>query len=70
VHGYAGYDETQQRARAASGVQTAAAQNAREHLRWLQVPQEIEPGSVMPNLDVTEQAARDMSAYLYTLRGD
>jgi cytochrome c1 len=39
-------------------------------LRWLQVPQEIEPGSVMPNLDVTEQAARDMSAYLYTLRGD
>jgi cytochrome c1 len=39
-------------------------------LRWLRVPQEIEPGSVMPNLDVTEQAARDMSAYLYTLRGD
>ena len=39
-------------------------------LRWLQMPQEIEPGSVMPDLDVTEQDARDMSAYLYTLRGD
>lgn len=39
-------------------------------LRWLQTPQAIEPGSVMPNLNVTEQAARDMGAYLYTLRGD
>jgi cytochrome c2 len=39
-------------------------------LRWLQAPQEIEPGSVMPDLDVSEQAARDISAYLYTLRGE
>jgi cytochrome c1 len=39
-------------------------------LLWLQMPQEIRPGSVMPNMDVTDQAARDMSAYLYTLRGE
>ena len=39
-------------------------------LRWLQMPQAIEPGSVMPDLGVTEAVARDMGAYLYTLRGD
>ena len=36
-------------------------------IRWIQVPQEIEPGTAMPNLGVTEQDARDMAAYLYTL---
>lgn len=36
-------------------------------IEWLQHPQALEPGSLMPNLDVTEQAARDMGAYLYTL---
>jgi cytochrome c1 len=35
---------------------------------WLQSPQSIEPGSVMPNLGVTQRDARDMAAYLYTLR--
>jgi hypothetical protein len=39
-------------------------------LLWLQRPQMIEPGSVMPDLGVTEEVARDMGAYLYTLRGD
>ncbi len=37
-------------------------------MRWLREPQTVEPGTAMPNMDVTEQAARDMSAYLYTLR--
>lgn len=36
---------------------------------WLREPQAIEADTAMPNLGVTEQDARDMSAYLYTLRG-
>jgi cytochrome c2 len=39
-------------------------------IRWLQQPQEIEPGTAMPDLGITEQDAQDISAYLYTLRGD
>jgi cytochrome c len=37
-------------------------------IRWLEAPQTIEPGTAMPNLGVTEAAARDIAAYLYTLR--
>jgi cytochrome c len=37
-------------------------------IRWIQNPQAIEPGTVMPNLEVTEDEARDIAAYLYTLR--
>lgn len=33
---------------------------------WLQFPQTVEPGTAMPNLNVSEQDARDMAAYLYT----
>lgn len=36
-------------------------------LVWIQDPQAIEPGTVMPTLGVTEQDARDIAAYLYTL---
>lgn len=36
-------------------------------VRWIQVPQAIEPGTAMPNLGVPEKAARDIAAYLYTL---
>jgi cytochrome c2 len=32
---------------------------------WLQNPQRYAPGTAMPNLPVTEPAARDMAAYLY-----
>lgn len=39
-----------------------------ELMAWLENPQAIEPGTAMPNLGATEQEARDMSAYLYTLR--
>ena len=37
-------------------------------LRWLRVPQEVNPRTAMPNLGVTERDARDIAAYLYTLR--
>ncbi len=35
---------------------------------WIQQPQSVWPGNVMPNLGVTNQDARDIAAYLYTLR--
>ena len=37
---------------------------------WIRYPQAIEPGTAMPNLDVTEEDAINMSAYLYTLKRD
>lgn len=37
-------------------------------IRWIRYPQAIEPGTVMPNMGVTEQDARDIAAYLYSLR--
>ncbi|GAA1127484.1 c-type cytochrome [Citricoccus alkalitolerans] len=36
-----------------------------ELIRWLQNPQEIVPGTAMPNMGVTQQDARDIAAYLY-----
>lgn len=37
---------------------------------WIQYPQSVEPGTVMPNLGVTLDDARDIAAYLYTLGTD
>lgn len=37
-------------------------------IRWVQNPQAVEPGTAMPNLGVGPAVARDMAAYLYTLR--
>lgn len=37
-------------------------------LRWIRAPQELNPRTAMPDLGVTERDARDMAAYLYTLR--
>jgi len=37
-------------------------------VRWIRDPVAIEPNTAMPNLHVTEETARDMVAYLYTLR--
>jgi cytochrome c len=37
-------------------------------VRWIEMPQAIEPGTAMPNLGVTEGKARDIAAYLYTIR--
>ncbi|RWZ67996.1 cytochrome c [Labedella populi] len=38
---------------------------AEELIAWLQDPQSIEPGTLMPDLGVTEQDAQDIAAYLY-----
>lgn len=37
-------------------------------LVWLHNPQSVSPGTAMPNLGLGDQEARDISAYLYTLR--
>ncbi len=37
-------------------------------LRWIRDPQDILPGNAMPNTRVGEAEARDLAAYLYTLR--
>jgi cytochrome c len=34
-------------------------------LRWLENPQAVEPGTVMPDLGVEAPQARDLAAYLY-----
>ena len=40
--------------------------NTEENLiKWIQDPQDIEPGNAMPDLGVTEGDARDIAAYLY-----
>lgn len=36
-------------------------------VRWLMDPQSMNPGSAMPDTGLTEQQARDIAAYLYTL---
>lgn len=40
----------------------------RNMIRWIREPQEVSPGTVMPEMGVTEQDGRDIAAYLYTLR--
>jgi len=35
---------------------------------WLQRPQAVAPGNGMPDMGLTPQQARDIAAYLYTLR--
>ena len=37
-------------------------------MRWITRPQAAVPGNAMPDLNVSEPAARDMAAYLYGLR--
>jgi len=37
-------------------------------IEWLRYPQKVKPLSAMPNLGVTQRDARDIAAYLYTLR--
>lgn len=41
--------------------------NSPENLvRWIREPQAVSPATLMPNLQVSEQHARDMAAYLYS----
>jgi len=43
--------------------------NSTENLvRWVRSPKSVEPGTAMPTLGLTDQEARDVAAYLYTLR--
>ncbi len=43
--------------------------NTPDHLiAWIQNPQTIEPGTAMPNMGIGERDARDIAAYLATLR--
>lgn len=37
-------------------------------VRWIRTPQALHRGNAMPDLGVTERDARDMAAYLYTLK--
>lgn len=34
-------------------------------IRWIMKPQEVEPGTAMPDLGITKDDAIDMAAYLY-----
>jgi cytochrome c len=36
--------------------------------QWIQHPHAFEPKTAMPEMGVTEQDSRDITAYLYTLR--
>lgn len=43
--------------------------NTPENLvRWIRNPQEVEPGTAMPDLGVSEDEARNIAAYLLQLR--
>ena len=37
-------------------------------IQWLQNPQAFDPGNAMPNLGVTPEDARDLTAFLFTLK--
>jgi cytochrome c2 len=36
--------------------------------RWLETPQSVVPNNAMPNMEMNDHEARDVAAYLYTLR--
>jgi cytochrome c len=36
-------------------------------IRWITSPQEVEPGTAMPDTGISRDEARDVVAYLYTL---
>jgi cytochrome c2 len=42
--------------------------NPQNLTRWVRHPQEVVPGNGMPDQGVTEREARDIAAYLYTIR--
>jgi cytochrome c len=37
-------------------------------IAWIRHPQSVEPGNVMPDMGISEADARDIAAFLYTLR--
>ena len=43
--------------------------NTPENLvKWIRDPKSVEPGTAMPSLGLSDREARDIAAYLYTLR--
>jgi cytochrome c len=42
--------------------------NPENLVKWLRDPQSVEAGTAMPKLGLSDQDARDVAAYLYTLR--
>jgi mono/diheme cytochrome c family protein len=44
------------------------ANNADNMVRWLGAPQEVKPGTAMPDLGVTPRDAKDIAAFLETLK--
>jgi cytochrome c len=49
-------------------VAGVVANNPDNLIRWLRNPSAVNPGTAMPALGLTEAEARDIAAYLYTLR--
>jgi cytochrome c1 len=37
-------------------------------IRWIRFPQQVDPRNAMPDMGINEPDARDIAAYLYTLR--
>ncbi len=37
-------------------------------VRWIRVPEVVDPRTAMPDMGVSESDARDITAYLYTLK--
>jgi cytochrome c len=37
-------------------------------VRWIRDPQQVVPGNAMPDMAINQPDARDIAAYLYTLR--
>lgn len=48
-----------------AGVLPNSPQNV---IRWLQNPKQVDGLTAMPNLNVSEEDARDITSYLYTLK--
>lgn len=44
------------------------ANNPETLIKWLQNPPAFDPNTAMPNMGVTEADAKDIAAYLYTLK--
>jgi cytochrome c oxidase subunit 2 len=48
---------------------TDGANNTPEHVReWIKDPQKLKPGTMMPNLQLTDKEADDLTAFLLTLK--
>jgi cytochrome c len=48
---------------------TDGGRNTPEHIReWIKDPQKLKPGTMMPNLQLTEKEADDLTALLLTLK--